>query len=80
VGWPNMSSLVTWKLGGGNINGGVGDCSRWFWWALFYSRVKVGEVHGSWARLGRKGRWKGRGRGWPIKKIKVCPLELGRER
>jgi hypothetical protein len=50
-----MSSLVTRGLGGGNINGGVGKCSRKFLCAL-YSRAEVGEVHVSELGLGRKGR------------------------
>jgi len=48
MGWPNTSNLVTWGLGGENINGGVGGCSR-FWWAL-YSKAKVGKLYGSWAK------------------------------
>lgn len=38
-----MSNLVIRIMGGGNINGGAGDYSRQFWWAL-YLRAKVGKA------------------------------------
>jgi hypothetical protein len=49
VGWPNTcSNLIIRGVGGGYMNGGVGNCSWQFWWEL-YLRAKVVKVHGSYA-------------------------------
>ncbi len=40
-GWADQARLtLAWGFKGGTINGSVGDCLRWFWWAL-YLRAKV---------------------------------------
>jgi hypothetical protein len=38
----------------------------------------VGKVHGSCDGLGRKGRWRGGGGGWPKEKVKVYTWEKSR--